>query len=284
MSDVSAARLIGYDQFFGLRNDTLPPTRIDDTTPQADRLLVQPVRQAFEQAADQLRGLILSGALPPGQRLPSEEVLGRQFGISRATVREALRALAAQGLIRTARGATGGSFVARPTAEHISASLGSNISLLAQSRDLSLEEFLEAREVLELPAARLAAVRRQQSDLADLRAAIPGDPMALETRTQFLHNRDFHSRLVEAAGNTLLLIAAQPIFTVLQTNLQRSHLDEAFLNGINHDHRSILEAIEAGDGTAAEEEMRRHLDFLRPTYEQIWIHARAPLEKLDPRD
>ena len=67
------------------------------------------VRKAYEQVADQIRELIMTGAISPGQRLPNEAALTAQFGVSRATVREALRVLAAQNLIRTSKGSTGGS-------------------------------------------------------------------------------------------------------------------------------------------------------------------------------
>jgi GntR family transcriptional repressor for pyruvate dehydrogenase complex len=72
-----------------------------------DSLGIQPVKTAYQQVADQLRSLILGGDLSPGDRLPPESELIELFGVSRGTVREALRALASQGLITTSRGATG---------------------------------------------------------------------------------------------------------------------------------------------------------------------------------
>ena len=78
------------------------------------------VRKGYEQVADQLRELIVTGELPQGGRLPTETELARQLGVSRTTVREALRLLAAQGLIRTAKGQTGGSYVTLPTVDHVS--------------------------------------------------------------------------------------------------------------------------------------------------------------------
>ncbi|MGH3039100.1 MAG: FadR/GntR family transcriptional regulator, partial [Gaiellaceae bacterium] len=75
---------------------------------------VRRVRKAYEQVNDQLRELIVSGELAPGERLPNEAVLAREFGVSRATVREALRILTAQNLIRTTKGAGGGSYVTLP--------------------------------------------------------------------------------------------------------------------------------------------------------------------------
>jgi GntR family transcriptional regulator, transcriptional repressor for pyruvate dehydrogenase complex len=224
--------------------------------------------------ADQLRALIMTGEVPPGQRLPNEAALAAEFGVSRATIREALRVLSTQNLIRTAKGAGGGSFVTTPSLEHISDFMTTNINLLSQSENVTLDEFLEARELLEIPAARIAARRHDETMLERLRAAIPDEPLSLATDEQFARNRDFHAALVAGAGNTFLTIAAQPVFAVLQTNLKRSTLGRDFHETINHDHRLILEAAEAGDEEATAEEMRKHLDFLRPMYEKAWRYKR----------
>jgi GntR family transcriptional repressor for pyruvate dehydrogenase complex len=206
---------------------------------------VRPVRKAYEQVADQLRELIIGGEILPGHRLPNEAALSVQFGVSRATVREALRVLTTQNLVRTAKGATGGSFVIQPTADHISDFLSSNIALLSQTETVSLDEFLELRELLEVPAARLAARRHDADGIERIRAAIPGDTHDLGTQEQFIYNKDFHSQLVRCSGNTLLSIAAQPIFSVLQTNLSRSNLGRRFLDQVNADHSAIADAVAA---------------------------------------
>jgi GntR family transcriptional repressor for pyruvate dehydrogenase complex len=233
------------------------------------------VRKAYEQVADQLRDLIMSGELARGDRLPNETILASQFGVSRGTVREALRVLAAQNLIRTAKGAGGGSFVTLPTADHISDFLHANIGLLSESEAVSLHEFLEARALLEVPAARLAAERRSEDDLIALKASIVDDPVHRPTDEQFDYNKGFHSAVMGACGNTLLYIAAQPIFLVLQTNLSRSSLDHTFHQRIHDDHERIAAAIERSDADSAEAEMHEHLSFLRGVYEKIWRTARS---------
>lgn len=235
---------------------------------------VQRVRKAYEQVADQLRDLIVGGELAAGQRLPKEAALATQFGVSRATIREALRVLATQNLIHTAKGASGGSFVTTPSVDHISEFMTANINLLSQSENVTLDEFLEARELLEIPAARMAARRHDEEAFARLRGTIPDEPLSLGAEEQFVLNRDFHSILVRASGNALLAIAAQPVFSVLQTNLQRSTLGRRFHETVNHDHRAILQALEAGDAEGAAEEMRKHLAFLRPMYEKAWRYGR----------
>jgi GntR family transcriptional regulator, transcriptional repressor for pyruvate dehydrogenase complex len=234
---------------------------------------VRRVRKAYEQVNDQLRELIVSGELAPGERLPNEAVLAREFGVSRATVREALRILTAQNLIRTTKGAGGGSYVTLPTVDHISEFLRGNLNLLSESDHVTLEEFLELRELIEVPAARLAAARASEADVQRLRESIPEQPLRMTTTEQFAYNKGFHTVIVEASGNTLLYIATQPVFTVLQTHLARSTLGRSFHLSINDHHRRILEAIGSGDADAAAAEMHAHLEYLRPAYERAWRHA-----------
>ncbi len=230
----------------------------------------RPVRRAYEQVADQLRELIAQGTLRPGERLPTENELARQFGVSRATVREALRVLSAQDLIRTTKGATGGSFIALPTVDHASEFMRSTIALLTDSEDVSLEQLLQARQLIEVPAARLAAARRTDEQVEQLRNAIPSELVSLPTSEQFAYNRDFHTGVADACGNPLLRIALQPIFSVLQARLARSVLGRGFVRAIGEQHRELTAVIAAGDQEAAGDLMKAHLDHLTPAYEAAW--------------
>jgi GntR family transcriptional repressor for pyruvate dehydrogenase complex len=154
--------------------------------------------------------------------------------------------------------------------EHISGSLQASITLLSASRDLSLEDLLEVRELLEVPAARLAAQRRTDEDLDTLAQSIPSDPLSLAAEHQFDHNRAFHSSLITVCANPLLTIAATPIFSVLQTNLARAGIGDHFHTAINEHHLAIAAAVRARSPRVAEREMRSHLAFLRPFYEKAW--------------
>ncbi|MBS1862910.1 MAG: FadR family transcriptional regulator [Actinobacteria bacterium] len=225
---------------------------------------------AFEQIATSLRDAIASGALAEGERLPTEVELGRQFGVSRATVREALRLLSADGMVRTAKGTGGGSYVTAPSLDRISERLSTNLGQLSRNRELSLEQFLEARELLETPAARLAARRADAAAVAGLWETIPERPLELPGAEQFARNRDFHLRLVEASGNPLLALSAGPVFSVLQTHLRRHDQSPRDQAEINEHHRLIAAAIAAGDEEGAAAATRRHLAQLRPGYERAW--------------
>jgi DNA-binding FadR family transcriptional regulator len=234
------------------------------------------VRSAYEQVADQLRDLILHGTIGEGTRLPGESELATHFGVSRTTIREAMRVLSTQNLVRSARGARGGNFVTLPGIEQVSESLHTGLDTLVAAQRISLGSFLEAREMLEVPAARLAAERRDEGVLERLRAAVPSEPLDLSVPQQFDHNRDFHSVLVEASGNPVLYVCALPIFSLLQINLSRNELGPHFHTGVNDQHRALTEAIGSGDVDRAGEEMADHLKFLRSFYEEAWSDLGLP--------
>ncbi len=76
--------------------------------------------------------------------------------------------------------------------------------------------------------------------------------------------------MLDGCGNTLVCIAAQPVFSVLQTRLRRERMPDSFARRLDDDHRAILEAIERGDSDAAGEEMRRHIEYLSRIYQDMW--------------
>ena len=122
------------------------------------------------QIAKAIRDAIMSGALPVDERLPSESELADQFDVSRPTVREALKRLGAQSLIRTQRGATGGAFVNRLKFEDAYGQQITTSTLLLSMNDVSFATACEARYALERACAPLSAQRRTADHLATMRA------------------------------------------------------------------------------------------------------------------
>lgn len=232
--------------------------------------------KAYQQIADALRVRIDTGQLSHGDKLPNETVLAEEFGVSRATVREALRLLSALDLIRTARGSGGGSYITVPRFERVTDFLHSSINLMSLAEHVSLDELLEARATLEVPAARLAATRRRIHDVERLRATIPATAVKPDPRPEFNVHREFHSAVLESCGNALLAIAAQPVFTVLMTNVRRSQFTLQLGRAIKEQHEDIADAIEAGDADGAGALMAEHLEYLRPHYERAWRRATRP--------
>lgn len=232
------------------------------------RLRVQRVRPAYRQVADELRAQIIGGVLAAGEKLPSEPELGRMFGVSRGTVREALRALASQHLIDTVRGVQGGSFVASPDPAMVVEDVGGALGVLVMTPRLSIADLLEARLLLEPAAARLAAQRADAATIEAIRVAVsaPRDP---RDPTGFAPHIDFHTTILMATGNLMLTMMGQPVSDVLRTRLERSRVDHPTWDKVDECHLEIAEAIADGKAELAEQRMREHLLELRPLYEEI---------------
>lgn len=241
----------------------------DSTRAASERapLPVSKLRPAYQQVADQLRDLILTGSPAAGDRLPAEAELATDFGVSRSTIREALRVLASQGLITTLRGTTGGTFVARVQADQVSQYLETSIRLMSGSDDVTVGAMLEARELLEVPAARLAAERREDHHLDAMHAALEREVNSRGRGVKFEEHRTFHTIVTKAAGNNLLVMMTEPVFRVLQGRFLRPAVPEKFWAQVDNDHAGIIAAIESGDGEASAGAMHEHLTRIRAAYD-----------------
>lgn len=157
------------------------------------------------QIASAIRDAIVGGQLIVDQRLPSEAELCAQFDVGRTTVREALKRLAAQSLIRTQRGATGGAFVNRISFEEAYSQQITTSTLLLSMNAVSFETACEARYALERACAPLSASRRSADHLARMRAEIhrQGQP-GLTDEAFCASDVAFHRALVDGAGNPVM--------------------------------------------------------------------------------
>lgn len=253
----------------------MPSTR-EASGPDTGAISVRRVQPAYQQVADQLRGLILSTDLKVGARLPSEATLTSLFGVSRSTVREALRVLASQNLITTSRGVSGGSFVAYPEPAEITGFLATAIAMLNNTDRVSVDELIEARELLELPATRMAAKRHAPEDIQRMREVIAHQRKAGNDGDGSSERLGFHQLVLSLSGNRVLELIARPIFTVLRArhvSLQRS---EQFWLTIASQHDDIVNSIERRDADTAAISMHEHLDFLASTYKSLEALNPAP--------
>ncbi|MBB4760060.1 FadR/GntR family transcriptional regulator [Amorphoplanes digitatis] len=216
---------------------------------------------AYQLLADELREEITSGRLQPGERLPPEPELCVRSGVSRSTVREALRLLASQHLIVTTRGVTGGSFVAHPDADQLSEALSTGLTLLSNSAEVGLADLLELRRALEIPAAGLAAMRRTDANLAELRGAM-FDPDLDELTTMLSAHAAFHSAVASATGNPLFELVTRPLYHVTYGEEVVESLPDGYWARVDADHRELLNCVKGRDSEAAMDVGRRHLDFI----------------------
>ncbi|WP_195819154.1 FadR/GntR family transcriptional regulator [Roseobacter sp. MH60115] len=201
------------------------------------------------QIAGAIRDAIISGGLIVDERLPSEAELAEQFDVSRPTVREALKRLAAQSLIRTQRGATGGAFVNRLSFEAAQPQQITTSTLLLSMNAVSFETACEARYALERACAPLSAARRTPDHLATMRAEIHRQSQPGLTDEAFCASDvAFHRALVDGAGNPVLsyqLAGAVEAMQPLMNMITFTARDRARIIAL---HTDIADAVEAGDG------------------------------------
>lgn len=204
------------------------------------------------QIAQAIKDAIISGELNVDERLPSEAELSEHFQVSRPTVREALKRLAAQSLIRTQRGASGGAFVNRLSFEDAYAQQITTSTLLLSMNAVSFDTACEARYALERACAPLSAARRSADQLATMRAEIFRQQQPGLTDEAFCASDvAFHRALVDGAGNPVLsyqLAGAVEAMQPLMNMITFTARDRARITAL---HAQIADAIEAADGLAA---------------------------------
>jgi len=222
------------------------------------------IRGASEQVAAAIQHHIQSARLVPGDFLGREEDLAAEFGVSRPTLREALKLLASGNLIRATKGPGGGIFVAHTADQGMRRSLSEAIAMMLDTGAVSLEELLDARLLLEVPLAGLAALQADPPTVDRLRAALAAETEA-GGDIDAIHAADteFHRGIAAAAGNRMAQALTGWVFEVLQPRLLGELRDTVVPSAVLDQHAALLRAIERGDRARAEHAMREHLLYLR---------------------
>ena len=218
------------------------------------------VPKAADVLAGILREKILDGDLNEGMPLPNERDLGNQAGLSRASVREALRILEGEGLISTRTGRSGGSAVLRPTSATIERAVG----IFIRGQRIRLEAVLETRSAIEPPSARFAALHHTAADFAQIEQCqlkLEQASEAGDINAYVRANLDWHVQVVRASHNELLIafIAAVSQAIYIDTDLEGFN-SVAVRNAVIRAHRRVMDAIQSRDGDAAARRMERHVD------------------------
>jgi DNA-binding FadR family transcriptional regulator len=224
------------------------------------------------QIAAALRDAIIDGRLLVDERLPSEAELAESFNVSRPTVREALKRLAAQSLIRTQRGASGGAFVNRLSYDEAVSQQITTATLLLSMNEVDFDTACEARFALERACARQSAARRSGDHLAAMRAEIHRQSQTgLSDEGFCASDVAFHRALVDGAGNPVLswhLAGAVEGMQPLMNMITFSARDRARIVAL---HEAIADALEARDGAGVEAQ----LDALCSETRRLAGHVRA---------
>lgn len=219
---------------------------------------------ASEQIALEIRRHLERSRLQPGERLGSESELAAEFGVSRPTLREALRLLSSSHLIRATQGRNGGIFVANTPNEGMSHSVSASVATMIAAESVDLVDLMQARMFMESPLARLAAEHRTPETVKALEAALAAAEAAVTGTPEFnAADFAFHRAIAQAAGNELMLAFTGWTLDVLQPHLADEiapHAEKALLLD---QHDAILCAIRRGQPAAAEKAMRAHIAYLR---------------------
>jgi DNA-binding FadR family transcriptional regulator len=214
------------------------------------------VPKASDVLANELRERILSGDYPEGTPLPPERELVIQTRMSRTTVREALRVLEVQGLVRIKAGRAGGAFVQQPGEENVANSL----ELLIRGRQIRLASVHETREAIEPSCARLAALNRMPGDLHRLDAANVAITESDSLETFLQANLDWHIGVATASHNEILtgimIALSRAIYTVTHNE---GFVDDEVRDITARAHKSVTRAIREKDSEAAGRRMSRHV-------------------------
>lgn len=239
----------------------------------------RPIRGASEQVAVEIQHHIQEERLGPGDFLGREEDLAAEFGVSRPTLREALKLLASGNLIRASKGPGGGIFVARTAEQGISRSLSDAIAMMLETGAVTLDELLEARLLLEVPLAGLAAYQPDEGTVERLREVVEREAAAEpeDTETHAATDTEIHRTLAEAGGNRMVQALTDWMFEVVQPSLIEILQPAVVQSAIAEQHQALLAAMEKGDPARAERAMKDHLLYLQDVLRMVRDQSDGPL-------
>jgi GntR family transcriptional repressor for pyruvate dehydrogenase complex len=211
----------------------------------------------FEALADQIEEMVLSGQLEEGSRLPSEDALGRQFGVSRPVVREALAQLRERDLVETVSGS--GTYVKHPDANHLTDAVVRHLRVAAGETE-SIAKVYEARLAIESTTARLAAERRSDQELEQIAMLLEAMRTARgDVERWTAADLGFHVAVARASHNPFLSTLLAPLVKVIEHVIAESFRSRQAVKAGLGAHERILERIAAVDPPGAEQAMREHL-------------------------
>jgi GntR family transcriptional regulator, transcriptional repressor for pyruvate dehydrogenase complex len=217
---------------------------------------------AFAVARD-----IVQLGLQYGDRLPLEAEMLEQYGVSRESLREALRLLETQGIVTIRRGPGGGPLVGRAS----SINLARTLTLYFQLAGATYDELLVAWRLLEPLAAELTAHnvdRREISDAFSVHSTRFDDGGRVDAYQR--HSNSLHFSVIELSANRVLSLVVGAIGDIIRTHVI-PRLDPFEMRElIDGDHAAIAEAVLAGDGPGASAAMRQHIEHLDPYYRNNW--------------
>ncbi|MEM6670248.1 MAG: GntR family transcriptional regulator [Pseudomonadota bacterium] len=243
-------------------------------------------KELSAQIADQIREAILGGKLVVRERLPGEEELAERFGVSRPTVREALKRLAAQNLIRSRRGPKGGAFVHQLSWSEAHESLVTTSRLLVSMNPIDPRDIVEARASMEKACLPFACARREARHLETMRKEIVAQRSGGISDEAFCDSDvRFHRALVDAAGNPMLSFQMAGAIEAMQPLLNMITFRSRDRKEIAGAHDLLVDALESRGANSAAEQIDRLADYTLKLIEAAQSRrAASHAEKIQTRN
>jgi DNA-binding FadR family transcriptional regulator len=233
--------------------------------------LISPIKKTrvAEEVADRIRVLMLDGSFPAGEPLPSERHLAERFGVSRGSIRDALRTLETIGLLETRHGQ--GTFPHELSVDRLVAPLA---SVMAYRSDLQ-DELLDVRRMFEPAVARVAALRATEEDLADLQRILDTQRQKVKTgQSAITEDTAFHAVLARATRNRVVMSIMATLNDLLVESRTQSLLQKGRPARSIDGHEAVVAALRRRDAEGASQAMYTHIDQIADFH--------APLRKDAP--
>ena len=228
--------------------------------------------RASDEIVHQIRRAIFDGQLRAGDAVGSENHLAEQFGVSRNTVRDALRALEATGVVEIRNGVKGGVRVAQPDPDRFASGLAIQLKLVG----VDATDVAGAQLGLEWVAAELAAANATPEDLGELAALLVQSEQLVENAAAFAEvSQAFHDVVARASDNQAIISSLRALGELVGAS-RAQHATPSVARVVLGHHRGIYKAIAARDSDAAGQLMRRHVGLTRASGLRDRPPARKP--------
>ncbi|MCY6484589.1 FadR/GntR family transcriptional regulator [Clostridium aestuarii] len=216
--------------------------------------------KVYEQVIEQIKGMISDGTLKRGDKLPSERDLVQQLGVSRASIREALRALDIIGLIESRQGE--GNFIR----ESFENGLVEPLSIMFMLNESKPKEIFELRKVMEIETAALAAKRISESELEVLKDLVNKMENSNDEEIKVKIDKKFHYTIAHASGNFVIFNILNTLSTLIDAFIKDARKEilrkDKNKNTINTQHEAIYNALKEHNPGEAATVMRKHMELI----------------------
>lgn len=236
----------------------------------SDAQLIEPIKKTriAEEVADRIRMLILHGTFPAGRPMPSERRLREQFGVSRGSIRDALRILETIGLLETRHGQ--GTFPKELTVDRLVSPLA---SVMTYRQDLQ-DELMDVRRMFEPAVARAAATRATEEDFADLQRILDAQRRKLKTgQSAIVEDTAFHATLARSTRNRVVMSIMATLNDLLVESRTLSLKQKGRPQRSVEGHEAVVAALRCRDAEGAARAMYKHIDQIA----NLQLHAHDPL-------